>query len=387
MDDKVIIEIPNELTTRHNEKITKIVCSPKLDYVATWSDEDKSACIYSIEDRMNLIFKGYYPLIKQIEHGLSKDGPFRKIRSYFLKVKEYELNLLDSKHIALMPYNPDNPDNSDDRDLRHAAEEIELKQPYIINYRIVFCIDENQLKVQNFHESWRVKLNNMNSTLVAEEVLEEIKKEDEFTEYIESILHYDDWSIKKEQDKINIYIWTFEEKSKIIRLNYFWKFSASYFQKEYKEYSPYLPSPGFEFELKTKNCKKNYDFNELMIEDYVNSRFKLSLYGKDLMEHLLKKNKFESIEKLLKNIIKLTIKNDDKNFISNLPLMRIVTDNFHTLSQYPEIINWFLSRIAFFVPDDTLYEVVNPNSTSSHLQKFEMYNQAIKVIKIITDFS
>ncbi|CAG8846085.1 23223_t:CDS:1, partial [Racocetra persica] len=117
MVDEVIIEIQNELTKQHNEKITKIVCSPKLDYVATWNDKDKSACIYSIKDRMNPIFEGYYPLIKQVEHYLSNDDHLGEIRSYFLEATEYELNLLDPKHIALMPYNPY---NLDDKDLRHA---------------------------------------------------------------------------------------------------------------------------------------------------------------------------------------------------------------------------------------------------------------------------
>ncbi|KAF0559076.1 transient receptor potential cation channel subfamily a member 1-like [Gigaspora margarita] len=165
----------------------------------------------------------------------------------------------------------------------------------------------------------------------------------------------------------NIYIWTInnvKEMSKI-RINYFWSSSTS-FQKEYKERLPYLPPPEFEFE-------KPHDLYELMIEDYSNSRFKLSLYGRYLMEHLLENEKFESIETLLKNIINLTIKNSDRSFISNLSLMKIVTYNLRKLSYYPEIINWFLSRITFFVPDDTLSEIISTNSTSNHLQKFGEY--------------
>ncbi|CAG8680230.1 27239_t:CDS:2, partial [Racocetra persica] len=222
---------------------------------------------------------------------------------------EYELNLLDTKHIALMPYNLYNPD---DRDLRYAGkvdyditkcyflllddcelddcecfddqtEEIsglELKQPYIINYRMAFYINKNQLKIQNFFESWRKKLNNINSILVGKEVLEEIEKNNEFTESIES--NYDKWNINK---------WNIENNPDKILLSY--------------------------------NSIDNIKID--------------ILYAK-----------IKAI-KLLKN----------KDL-----LMKIVTDNFRTLSQYPEIINWFLSRIAFFVPDDTLYEIVNPNSTS-----------------------
>lgn len=133
------------------------------------------------------------------------------------------------------------------------------------------------------------------------------------------------------------------------------------------------PPPEFEFELKGGKMQKMHDFKKLMIKDYINSRSKLSLYGKYLMKHLLEKNNFESIEKLLKNIINFTMKNNYGNFISNIPLMKIVTYNFRTLRQYPDIINWFLSRIVFFVPDDTLSEIINLNSTSYHLQKFGEY--------------
>ncbi|CAG8806173.1 33826_t:CDS:2, partial [Racocetra persica] len=209
---------------------------------------------------------------------------------------------------------------------------------------MAFCIDKNQLKIQNFPESWRDKLNNMNSILVEKEVLEEIKKNDEFTESIES--NYNKWNIKNNSDKILLSYNSINNVKIDIQIDILYaeiKAIKLLKNKDLLMKVGYIPK--FEFDL-----------IELMIEDYVNSRFKLSLYGTELMEHLLKKNKFEFIDKILKNIIKLTIKNENKNFISNLLLMWIVTDNFYTLSQYPEIINWFLSRIAFFVPDDTLNE-------------------------------
>ncbi|CAG8726150.1 1406_t:CDS:2, partial [Dentiscutata heterogama] len=78
---------------------------------------------------------------------------------------------------------------------------------------------------------------------------------------------------------------------------------------------------------------------------------------------------FDTIEKLLINIIKFTIQNKDKNFISNLSLMKIVSDNFENLTRYPELINWFLSRIAFFVPENVFSEIVSIDSSSSHLHK------------------
>ncbi|CAG8585831.1 6739_t:CDS:2 [Racocetra fulgida] len=254
-----IIEIPSE------KKITKIVCSPKLKYIAAWSDEDMSACIFSIEDQMNLKYEGCYSLKEQIKHGLSKEIEYLD----FLNAEKYDLKLSDQRHIT-------------------KNIQIRLKESYLINYSVVFSIDNSKLEVQ--------------------------------------------------------------QKS--------------------KTYFPYLPPS--EFGCDTKNCKK-HDFNELMIEDYNNSRFKLSLYGEYLMEHLLEKENFESIENLLKNIIDFTIKNSDENFISNLPLMKIVTYNFESLSQYPEIINWFLSRIAFFVSDNTLSKIIDTNSTSNHLQKFGKY--------------
>ncbi|CAG8569956.1 25934_t:CDS:2, partial [Dentiscutata erythropus] len=106
-----IIEIPRENSPPHNGKeITKIVCSPKLKYIATWSDKDMSACIYSIEDQMNLKYEDCYSLKEQIQHGLSKEIEC----SDFLNAKKFDLKLSDQKHIALMPYN-------EDEDLRHAA--------------------------------------------------------------------------------------------------------------------------------------------------------------------------------------------------------------------------------------------------------------------------
>ncbi|CAG8683184.1 18549_t:CDS:2, partial [Gigaspora margarita] len=451
-----IIEIPSEQSPPHNgKKITKIVCSPKLKYVATWSDEDISACIYSIEGQTNLEFKICYPLKELVEHDLSGE-----IKNDFLKAEKYELKLSDQKHIALMPYDEgyrhaalftlerhevkileprdnkkeiiesnfiinegdyyllvrreknsnsitgyifelcgklkkifrvSNYNYSKDHIVLHnngyifiykrdthiimawntvtlefiayltteweidcihpyiftekrhketeEISELEFNQSYIINYSMVFYIDENKLKAKTFPESWRDKFNNMATNLVANEVFEEIEKEDEYI------------SLQPEMSKI--------------RINYFWSSSTS-FQKEYKERLPYLPPPEFEFE-------KSHDLYELMIEDYSNSRFKLSLYGRYLMEHLLENEKFESIETLLKNIINLTIKNSDRSFISNLPLMKIITYNLRKLSYYPEIINWFLSRITFFVPDDTLSEIISTNSTSNHLQKFGEY--------------
>ncbi|CAG8541699.1 25563_t:CDS:2 [Gigaspora rosea] len=298
---------------------------------------------------------------------------------------------------------------------------LKLHQPCIINYNTIFYIYENELKLQNFPKVWKDKLNDIRSNCVAEEVLKEI---DESTKSI-SHQHYDKWNISENDqnnillsynnvDKIsinipyteinrikrlknndlliivvrnehengpsekNIYIWTIKENFKEmqkIRLNYFWSNPKSFkeeesFKEEYKGYLPYLFPPKFEFELKGENMQ---DFNKLMIEDYINSRSKLSLYGKYLMKHLLEKNNSESIEKLLKNIINFTMKNNDGNFISNIPLMKIITYNLRTLSQYPDTINWFLSRIVFFVPDNTLSEIINLNSTSYHLQKFGEY--------------
>ncbi|CAG8657489.1 24460_t:CDS:2 [Cetraspora pellucida] len=547
-----IIEIP----LHNGEKITKIVCSPKLKYVATWSDKDMSACIYSIKDQMNLEFEDYYPLKEKVEHGLSEE-----IKNVFLTAEKYDLKLSDQKHIVLMPYNEgrkyaehrdhevkilkpcdnkkeiiegnfivkeNNKDNyfllvrgKNDDDTKNLTgcvfelcgkrkkifrisnynskdfivlhnngsifiykrdthiimarnivtldfisyltteweidcthreflfavceknfclldpyiftgefiseypyifidketEEISkhpvfidkktLHHSYVINSGMIFYY-ENKLKIQDFPKAWRDKLNNMCSNLVAKEVLEEIEKDDESTK--DQL--YDKWMISKcdeknislsynNIDKIKIaipytgikrikllknrdllmnmvrnehedclsekiYIWTI--KMQKIRLNYFWS-NITLFKNEYEKYFPYLPSP--EFEINAGICET--DLNKHMIEDYVDSRSKLSLYGRYLMEYLLEKENFETIEKLLKNIINFTMKNNDGNFISNLSLMKMVTYNFHTLSQYPDIINWFLSRIAFFVPDNTLSEIINIDSTSSHLQQFGEY--------------
>ncbi|RIB24415.1 hypothetical protein C2G38_676171 [Gigaspora rosea] len=106
-----IIEIPSEQSPPHNgNKITKIVCSPKLKYVATWSDEDISVCIYSIKGQTNLEFEICYPLKELVEHNLSGE-----IKDDFLKAEKYELKLSDQKHIALMPY---------DEGYRHAVKNL-----------------------------------------------------------------------------------------------------------------------------------------------------------------------------------------------------------------------------------------------------------------------
>ncbi|KAF0559075.1 hypothetical protein F8M41_007042 [Gigaspora margarita] len=133
-----IIEIPSEQSPPHNgKKITKIVCSPKLKYVATWSDEDISACIYSIEGQTNSEFKICYPLKEIVKHDLSGE-----IKNDFLKAEKYELKLSDQKHIALMPY---------DEGYRHAAlftlerREVKILEPRDNKKKIVesnFIINE-----------------------------------------------------------------------------------------------------------------------------------------------------------------------------------------------------------------------------------------------------
>ncbi|RIB20763.1 hypothetical protein C2G38_2178464 [Gigaspora rosea] len=162
-----------------------------------------------------------------------------------------------------------------------------------------------------------------------------------------------------------------------IRLHYFWWYNEEsklgLFQKKQEENLPYLLPPVFKTKIDDLEICNFNELMEEMVKDYIDSRFKLGLYGISLMQYLLKNQNSEYIEMLLENIIKFTIQNSNRNYISNLPLMNLVTDNFKPLCQYPEIINLFLSRIAFFVPDDVLSEIVNKNSKSSHLQKFGTY--------------
>ncbi|CAG8532565.1 8511_t:CDS:2 [Gigaspora rosea] len=172
-----------------------------------------------------------------------------------------------------------------------------------------------------------------------------------------------------------IFIWTI--KMEKIRLHYFWWYNEEsklgLFQKKQEENLPYLLPPVFKTKIDDLEICNFNELMEEMVKDYIDSRFKLGLYGISLMQYLLKNQNSEYIEMLLENIIKFTIQNSNRNYISNLPLMNLVTDNFKPLCQYPEIINLFLSRIAFFVPDDVLSEIVNKNSKSSHLQKFGTY--------------
>ncbi|CAG8651708.1 30618_t:CDS:2 [Gigaspora margarita] len=257
--------------------------------------------------------------------------------------------------------------------------------------------DEGELKFND--EEWYIKKIGSNKILLsyntsnAEGVLKEIKEKSQESKsedklHIKKIdsdtilLYFDEPDIKikikllESKDLLMIttnaiFIWT--GKPQNIRLHYFRSYEKNKFesfQKNQKEYLPYLFPP--EFKIKIEDCYFN-ELMEEMIKDYIDSRFKLSLYGTNLMQYLLENQKFDFIEMILENIIKFTIQNSDRNFISNLPLMKIVTYNFNALVQYPEIINLFLSRIAFFVPDDILSEIVNKNSNSMHLQTFGTY--------------
>ncbi|RIB09221.1 hypothetical protein C2G38_288324 [Gigaspora rosea] len=427
-----IVTLPTEwdVCCTHN-----LVINDERTLLAIWFK--KSVYIYSVDFQLLLSFNRF---------------DYNKEKCHFLLLKDKVCLLIiceQKKQIHLLdPYTFSNDYKKGKETIetlvKSNLEDLKLSQPYIIKHNIIFYINiDNKLYVQNLVESLKDKFNNMNSKLVAEEVLKEIKKE---SGSIELEFNYEKWNIKKigsnkilvsydtsdvevaeevlkeikeesqenkSKDKwhikkINsnkfllyyyddepdikikiklleskdllmiitnaIFIWTI--KMHKIRLHYFWSNKESnleLFQKEHERYKPYLLPQ--EFKTKIEDLE-NCDFNELMEEmigDYIDSRFKLGLYGTDLMKYLLENQKFDHIEMILENIIKFTIQNSNRNYISNLPLMKIVINNFKALRQYPEIINLFLSRIAFFVPDDVFSEIVNMNSTSRHLQKFGTY--------------
>ncbi|CAG8698621.1 4945_t:CDS:10 [Dentiscutata erythropus] len=299
---------------------------------------------------------------------------------------------------------------------------LELSQPYLINYNcMVFSTDETEKKD---------KLDEINSNMVYKEVIKEVimfekSKERCKLEFCDNKLHiklvndegrefflfkdekndfikwniefseeseeseeesksewHDKWDIKLDKPILSskllknnnlllitsdsIFIGTKDSKKNLpIRLHYFWNRNN-------------LDTIDSEITNKAKDLEVRKMIEE-MIENYINSSHKLGLYGCWLIKHLLEYGKFDTIEKLLKNIIKFTIQNKDENFISNLPLMVIVVDNFKKLTRYSEFINWFLSRIAFYVPDNVLSEIIRVDSSSSHLHEFGEYPNFNKV--------
>ncbi|RIB09706.1 hypothetical protein C2G38_2208065 [Gigaspora rosea] len=124
-----------------------------------------------------------------------------------------------------------------------------------------------------------------------------------------------------------------------------------------------LPPPDFDtiVQYYKEFCmNKRYPFKELL-NDYVENKIILILYGQQLLRSLLNNKNYLITEKLYNQCMKINIK-EEKD-----------------LSQkFPEILKEILSHISFIIPCENEDLVVRNFFSSSHLQNYRRYSQPFK---------
>ncbi|CAG8737546.1 35255_t:CDS:2, partial [Racocetra persica] len=153
----------------------------------------------------------------------------------------------------------------------------------------------------------------------------------------------------------------------------------SYIQKlleeihHYKEFS--LPPPDFDaITLYHEDLcmDKRYPFREL-IDDYIDDKITMMLYGHDLLKSFFKNKDHQMMEKLYTKCIEINTEKD--NFLANYKLLEIVTFSINDLSvKSPDLLNQFLSHTSFTL-SSMEKEIAIGRFSKSHLQNHKTYLQ------------
>ncbi|CAG8752770.1 5482_t:CDS:2 [Cetraspora pellucida] len=109
-----------------------------------------------------------------------------------------------------------------------------------------------------------------------------------------------------------------------------------------------------------------FPFKEL-IDDYIEDKVTMSLYGHDLLKSFFKNKDHQMMEKLYAKCIKINTEKD--NFLSNFKLFEIVTFSINDISvKSPDLLNQFLSYTSFTLSSTEKEIVIGRLSSKSHLQ-------------------
>ncbi|CAG8489168.1 25894_t:CDS:2 [Gigaspora margarita] len=95
---------------------------------------------------------------------------------------------------------------------------------------------------------------------------------------------------------------------------------------------------------------ERYPFKELL-DDYIENKITLILYGKQLLRSILKNKNYLMAEKLYKKCMIINLKEENDNFLTNIKLLEIISFSLIDLSQnFPDILKEFLSHTSFTIP-------------------------------------
>ncbi|KAF0524640.1 transient receptor potential cation channel subfamily a member 1-like [Gigaspora margarita] len=183
--------------------------------------------------------------------------------------------------------------------------------------------------------------------------------------------------------RIGVFIWTYNKLCGV-KMHYYWNdwdnrleefiFDKSKFKSLLTDRTPGRILPFSSYETIRRNSDIEFGEGKALLfkqflENNINEVFYLTCYGKNLMRALIKLKDDKWIRLLGKSCIDKCVK--DNNFlISKISLLNIIFENFKVLSEnHPAFIASALSLLGFVIP----FNIVIPNSTSSHLSKYGGY--------------
>ncbi|CAG8500824.1 21760_t:CDS:2 [Gigaspora margarita] len=120
---------------------------------------------------------------------------------------------------------------------------------------------------------------------------------------------------------------------------------------------------------------KRYPFKEL-INDYIENKITLILYGQQLLRSFLNNKNYLMAEKLYRQCIKINLEDEKIDFLTNIKLLEIITFSFVELSQkFPDLLKEFLSHTSFIISSENKDLAIRNFSSTSHLQNHRKYPQ------------
>ncbi|CAG8457200.1 3863_t:CDS:2 [Cetraspora pellucida] len=113
-----------------------------------------------------------------------------------------------------------------------------------------------------------------------------------------------------------------------------------------------------------------------LLEDYVEDKVILALYGQELISSILKNKDYQMMKRLYEQCIKINMETEEKNLLANIKLLEIITFSFMDLSvKFPDLLKVYLSRISFILSSMNKEIAVGSSSSESHLQSHREYSR------------
>ncbi|CAG8525662.1 9688_t:CDS:2 [Scutellospora calospora] len=137
-----------------------------------------------------------------------------------------------------------------------------------------------------------------------------------------------------------------------------------------------LPSPDFDAITPYYDdlcMDERKPFSELL-EDYLEDKITLALYGQELMKSCLKNKRYTTMDKLFMHCIQINKESEDK-FLENIKLLEIVTFSFMELTlKFPQILKKVLSYTSFILSSSNQKIAIRKFSSESHLHSHKKYH-------------